>query len=229
MRLGLTWTDTGLMSLDETSVFRNSNRYTQKEDDTIVNSPYVLDDSLKTYETDLGTVHYDPKSLYMMFESKSGYLWSTAVYESAANINTEWRNKAKSIVTLNYYDTNGKAFSENLLTEDKKTKSKAVVTIKKENNSLNTHIVFALSKIEIDLIISFNENGFKIDIPFESIKDNDDFTFAYYMSTLSTSSNAVAGKGMAAAASLIMFMPNLIIFVFLQSRVMATMSHSGIK
>lgn len=54
-------------------------------------------------------------------------------------------------------------------------------------------------------------------------------TFAYYMSTLSTSSNAVAGKGMAAAASLIMFMPNLIIFVFLQSRVMATMSHSGIK
>lgn len=172
---GSEYTDTGLMSLDETSVFRNSNRYTQKEDETIVNSPYVLDDSLKTYETDLGTVHYDPKSLYMMFESKSGYLWSTAVYESAANINTEWRNKAKSIVTLNYYDTNGKAFSENLLTEDKKTKSKAVVTIKKENNSLNTHIVFALSKIEIDLIISFNENGFKIDIPFESIKDNDDF------------------------------------------------------
>ncbi len=169
------YTDTGLMSLDEVSVFRNSNRYTQKEDDTIVTSPYVLDDSLSSMNTSLGKVYYDTKSLYMMFESKSGYLWSTAVYESAANINTEWRNKAKSIVTLNYYDTNGKAFSENLLTEDKKTKSKAVVTIKKENNSLNTHIVFALSKIEIDLIISFNENGFKIDIPFESIKDNDDF------------------------------------------------------
>ena len=104
---GSEYTDTGLMSLDEVSVFRNSNRYTQKENDVIVDSPYVLDDSLKTYETDLGTVHYDPKSLYMMFESKSGYLWSTAVYDSAANINTEWRNKAKSIVTLNYYDKNG--------------------------------------------------------------------------------------------------------------------------
>ena len=54
-------------------------------------------------------------------------------------------------------------------------------------------------------------------------------TFAYYMSTLSTASNSVAGKGMAAAASLIMFLPNLIIFIFLQSKVMSTMSHSGIK
>ena len=54
-------------------------------------------------------------------------------------------------------------------------------------------------------------------------------TFAYYMSTLSTSSNTVAGKGMAAAATLIMFVPNLVIFIFLQSRVMSTMTHSGIK
>lgn len=172
---GSEYTDTGLMSLDEVSVFRNSNRYTQKEDDTIVNSPYVLDDSLKSFNTDLGTVYYDQKSLYMMFESNSGYLWSTAVYDSAANLNTEWRNKAKSIVTLNYYDKNGKAFSENLLTEDKKTKSKATVTIKRENNALNAHIVFALSKIEIDLIIEFNESGFKVNIPFESIKENDDY------------------------------------------------------
>ena len=35
--------------------------------------------------------------------------------------------------------------------------------------------------------------------------------------------------GVQAAASLIMFLPNLIIFIALQSRVMNTMSHSGIK
>ena len=169
------YTDTGLMSLDEVSVFRNSNRYTQKEDDTIVTSPYVLDDSLSSMNTSLGKVYYDTKSLYMMFESKSGYLWSTAVYNSSANINTEWRNKAKSIVTLNYFDKNGKAFSENLFTEDKKTKSKAIVTISKETDTLNAHIVFALSKIELDLIINFTEDGFKVNIPFDSIKENDDF------------------------------------------------------
>jgi ABC-type glycerol-3-phosphate transport system permease component len=54
-------------------------------------------------------------------------------------------------------------------------------------------------------------------------------TFAFYMSTLTTSANVVAGQGMAAAAALIMFLPNLIIFVILQSKVMNTMAHSGLK
>jgi ABC-type glycerol-3-phosphate transport system permease component len=54
-------------------------------------------------------------------------------------------------------------------------------------------------------------------------------TFAFYMSTLTTSANVVAGQGMAAAAALIMFLPNLIIFIILQSKVMNTMAHSGLK
>ncbi|ALC91410.1 ABC transporter permease [Bacillus sp. FJAT-18017] len=55
-------------------------------------------------------------------------------------------------------------------------------------------------------------------------------TFAFYMTTLtSTAGNSVAGQGLAAAASLIMFIPNLIIFIILQSQVMNTMAHSGIK
>ena len=54
-------------------------------------------------------------------------------------------------------------------------------------------------------------------------------TFAFYMSTLTTTGNAVAGQGMAAAAALIMFLPNLVIFIFLQSKVMNTMAHSGLK
>ncbi|MEJ5310535.1 MAG: carbohydrate ABC transporter permease [Anaerolineae bacterium] len=57
-------------------------------------------------------------------------------------------------------------------------------------------------------------------------------TFAFYLSTLTSSAtgaNVVAGQGIAAAASLIVFLPNLIIFIFLQSQVMSTMSHSGLK
>jgi ABC-type glycerol-3-phosphate transport system permease component len=57
-------------------------------------------------------------------------------------------------------------------------------------------------------------------------------TFAFYLGTLTTTAvgaNTVAGQGIAAAASLIMFLPNLIIFILLQSQVMSTMSHSGIK
>ena len=57
-------------------------------------------------------------------------------------------------------------------------------------------------------------------------------TFAFYLSTLTTTTagaNSVAGQGIAAAASLIMFLPNLVTFIFLQSQVMSTMSHSGLK
>lgn len=57
-------------------------------------------------------------------------------------------------------------------------------------------------------------------------------TFAFYLSTLTATTsgaNIVAGQGMAAAAALIMFLPNLIIFLILQSQVMSTMSHSGLK
>jgi len=55
---------------------------------------------------------------------------------------------------------------------------------------------------------------------------------AFYLNTLNsqtTGANIVAGQGIAAAAALIMFMPNLIIFIFLQGQVMSTMSHSGLK
>jgi ABC-type glycerol-3-phosphate transport system permease component len=58
-------------------------------------------------------------------------------------------------------------------------------------------------------------------------------TLAFYLGTLTsttaTGASAVAGQGIAAAAALIMFLPNLVIFIFLQSQVMSTMSHSGLK
>jgi multiple sugar transport system permease protein len=66
-------------------------------------------------------------------------------------------------------------------------------------------------------------------------------SFSFYMTTLTATAgnsnamvgqlagNAVAGLGVQAAATLIMFIPNLILFIILQSRVMNTMSHSGMK
>ncbi|QWB96268.1 carbohydrate ABC transporter permease [Mycoplasmatota bacterium] len=61
------------------------------------------------------------------------------------------------------------------------------------------------------------------------INDESLKTFAFYMSTLTTATNSVAGAGMSAASALIMFIPNLVIFIFLQKNVMNTMAHSGIK
>lgn len=54
-------------------------------------------------------------------------------------------------------------------------------------------------------------------------------TLAFYMNTLTNVNNTVAGQGVAAAATLIMFVPNLLMFILCQKSVMNTMAHSGIK
>ncbi|MDF2951537.1 MAG: transporter permease [Anaerocolumna sp.] len=53
-------------------------------------------------------------------------------------------------------------------------------------------------------------------------------TLAFYLNSISTN-NTIAASGMVAAAAVILFLPNLIIFIMMQSQVMNTMTHSGIK
>ncbi|MBI3242544.1 MAG: carbohydrate ABC transporter permease [Chloroflexi bacterium] len=81
-------------------------------------------------------------------------------------------------------------------------------------------------------ILTFQATWNNADISTLYINSESLKTFAFYLTTLTTTTagaNAVAGQGIAAAASLIMFLPNLIIFILLQSQVMSTMSHSGLK
>lgn len=61
------------------------------------------------------------------------------------------------------------------------------------------------------------------------VNDDGMKTLTFYMNTLVNANNTVAGQGISAAATLIMFLPNLILFVILQKAVMNTMASSGIK
>lgn len=61
------------------------------------------------------------------------------------------------------------------------------------------------------------------------INDDSMKTLTFYMNSLVNANNTVAGQGIAAAATLIMFVPNLVLFIILQNGVMNTMAHSGIK
>lgn len=61
------------------------------------------------------------------------------------------------------------------------------------------------------------------------INDDSLKTLTFYMNSLVNVNNTVSGQGMAAAATLILFVPNLVLFVILQNKVMNTMAHSGIK
>lgn len=54
-------------------------------------------------------------------------------------------------------------------------------------------------------------------------------TFAYYITTFTSATNTSITQGITAASALIMFLPNLIIFIIMQSNVMDTMANSGIK
>jgi ABC-type glycerol-3-phosphate transport system permease component len=81
-------------------------------------------------------------------------------------------------------------------------------------------------------ILTFQATWNNADISTNYINTDSLKTFAFYLSTLTSTAaggNVVAGQGIAAAAALIMFLPNLIIFLLLQSRVMSTMAHSGLK
>jgi ABC-type glycerol-3-phosphate transport system permease component len=81
-------------------------------------------------------------------------------------------------------------------------------------------------------ILTFQTAWNNVDSSTLYINDESMRNLAFYLSTLTTTTtgaNTVAGQGIAAAAALIMFLPNLIIFIFLQGQVMSTMSHSGLK
>jgi len=79
------------------------------------------------------------------------------------------------------------------------------------------------------MILSFQSVWNSADTSTVYINNDNLKTFAFYMNTLTSGTNGVAGQGMAAAASLIMFVPNFVIFLVMQSKVMDTMAHSGIK
>lgn len=63
------------------------------------------------------------------------------------------------------------------------------------------------------------------------INDDAKKTFAFFMQAITsrTTGNTVEGQGIASAASLILFIPNIVIYILMQNKVINTMAYSGIK
>ena len=91
-------------------------------------------------------------------------------------------------------------------------------------------VIMPLIKPALSTVAILSFQGFWNNVETSSIfvSDEGHRTLAFFLSTL-TSNSSVSGQGMAAAASLIIFLPNLIFFIIVQSKVMDTMAHSGIK
>lgn len=78
------------------------------------------------------------------------------------------------------------------------------------------------------VVLTFQQVWMAVEASNNYITNDSMRTLAYYLGSLATN-NTVAAAGMTAAASLILFLPNFVIFICMQSQVMNTMSHSGIK
>ena len=91
-------------------------------------------------------------------------------------------------------------------------------------------VIMPLIKPALSTVAILSFQGFWNNVETSSIfvSDEGHRTLAFFLSTL-TSNSSVSGQGMAAAASLIIFLPNLVFFIIVQSKVMDTMAHSGIK
>lgn len=91
-------------------------------------------------------------------------------------------------------------------------------------------VIIPLTKpaLATSVVLTFQQVWGAVEASNNFITDDSMRTLAYYLTSISTN-NTVAAAGMVAAASVILFLPNLIIFICMQSQVMNTMSHSGIK
>lgn len=78
------------------------------------------------------------------------------------------------------------------------------------------------------VVLTFQQVWGAVEASNNYITDDSMRTLAFYLNSIATN-NTVAAQGMVAAASVILFLPTLIIFICMQSQVMNTMSHSGIK
>jgi ABC-type glycerol-3-phosphate transport system permease component len=93
-------------------------------------------------------------------------------------------------------------------------------------------MVLPLSVPAIATISIFTFQGVWGDVETSTLFMHDETmrTLAFYVNTLVTGlQNNVAGQNIAAAAGLLLFIPNLIIFLLFQRLVLETMVHSGIK
>ena len=91
-------------------------------------------------------------------------------------------------------------------------------------------VIVPLTKpaLATSVVLTFQQVWGAVEASNNFITDDSMRTLAFYLNSIATN-NTVAAQGMVAAASVILFLPTLIIFICMQSQVMNTMSHSGIK
>jgi len=148
----------------------DSNRYTHMKSDEIVVSKELYE-GYDTFDSSMGTIYLDSKSLAFQFE-QNGY-----VYQSAPDITDEEfplsvvysMQSALNIQSYNTRNINYAVVRENLFTMGSN------VSITYIENGFEAEVTFGTSQIRLTMIVLFDNGEVTIEIPNESIVENEYF------------------------------------------------------
>ncbi len=164
--------DYTLGGFNEITPYVDSNRYTHQKSDEQATSTQEINPEYIQILTDLGIVHIDPISLAFQFENSNGYIWSSTIdyqNEEFPNSVLYTMRSALNIESYNTDNVNYTVVRENMYTPG------TTIDLEYIENGFNANIIFGISKIEIELIVLFEEDSIKVSIPSESIIEGDKY------------------------------------------------------
>ncbi len=150
--------------------FIDSNRYSHTKTSEVAVSD-TFNDEYETFETDLGTVHLDEKSLAFQFEN-NGYVFSSTPDLTGTDFPVSVIYSVQSALNIQSYNMNNINYAivrENMYTMGTQ------LSLTYFENGFNATITFGTSRIKMDLIVTFTEDSILVQVPNDSIVENENF------------------------------------------------------
>lgn len=166
-----------LAGFNQISDFYASNRYTYPTEERVAKSQQELDYGKKVTKitTDLGDVYVDEETLNFQIESSTGYVWSSTInYDELTNA---LKNKVASAVSINFIDTTNDQRTDYYSFDDKTCEKtfteitngfESILTFNKVTGKKSTKLA------SLKLVVTFEKGGININIPSDSIKEEND-------------------------------------------------------
>lgn len=168
-------TDVFLPSFHTLTDFVDSNKYSHYDDLTLATNQQTLNTSSMVINTELGIVYLDEESLSFQLFNQQNYLISSTIDYESSTLSSNWKKRVRSALWVESYNTlnpNYAITEENLLSDD------TLISITYIPNGFSANILFQMSKISLNLEVTFTQKGIKVMIPSNSIQEDGNFKLA---------------------------------------------------
>lgn len=154
----------------ETSVGSLNNNSTHMEvQGGAISAKPITDNYKKISENNNLELYLDENNLAIKIKNKTtGYVWDSIWGEEEENLNQTWSAFAGSALTMEYMDSKGKIQKASIPTK------KSKISVKTNKDGFKAAIDFKDLGIELELIVALEDDGIRVDIPAESVKEGKD-------------------------------------------------------